>query len=386
MNAHLLRHDTNYGNYKGTVEATADELIVDGRRVKVLQEKDPAKLPWKDLGIDIVVESSGVFADATKARGHIDAGARYVIISQPAKNEDKTIVLGVNEKEFDPEKHHIISNASCTTNGLAPVAKVLNDEFGIEKGFLTTIHSKTLSQRLLDTVASDPRDARAASENIVPSETGAARADGLGCRFHGESETRSHQRRGQRGVQARFRGTAQRNHGLHRGAARFERSEGRRAFDHRQRVGHDRSRQHGQDHFLVRQRVGLRVPPRRHHRVRRVEDARPDRRWPLTRARRSTSGPSGTPTSAESASSCASTSTYRLKKARSLTTPGFVPRSRLSAHSSKAARRLDWSPTWGVPKGPTPSSRSRPSRSASLSSPNARCSFSTTQWGHASRR
>jgi len=176
MNAHLLRHDTNYGNYKGTVEATADELIVDGRRVKVLQEKDPAKLPWKDLGIDIVVESSGVFADATKARGHIDAGARYVIISQPAKNEDKTIVLGVNEKEFDPEKHHIISNASCTTNGLAPVAKVLNDEFGIEKGFLTTVHSYTNSQRILDVAAKDPRDARAAAANIVPSETGAAKA------------------------------------------------------------------------------------------------------------------------------------------------------------------------------------------------------------------
>jgi glyceraldehyde 3-phosphate dehydrogenase len=176
MNAHLFKHDSNYGKYQGEVSATADSLVVDGRSIKVLQERDPAKLPWKDLQVDIVVESTGFFTDATKAKAHLDAGAKYVIISAPAKNEDKTIVLGVNEKEFDPEKHHIISNASCTTNGLAPVAKVLNDEFGIEKGFLTTIHSKTLSQRLLDTVANDPRDARAASENIVPAETGAARA------------------------------------------------------------------------------------------------------------------------------------------------------------------------------------------------------------------
>jgi len=179
MNAHLFKHDSNYGKYQGEVSATTDSLVVDGRKIRVLQERDPAKLPWKDLQVDIVVESTGFFTDATKARAHIDAGAKYVIISAPAKNEDKTIVLGVNEKEFAPEKHHIISNASCTTNGLAPVAKVLNDEFGIEKGFLTTIHSKTLSQRLLDTVANDPRDARAASENIVPAETGAARAVAL---------------------------------------------------------------------------------------------------------------------------------------------------------------------------------------------------------------
>src|SRR5438128_12467498 len=179
MNAHLFKHDSNYGNFKGDVSATADAIVINGHSVKVLQERDPAKLPWKALDVDIVVESTGFFTDATKAKAHIDAGAKYVIISAPAKNEDKTIVLGVNENEFDAEKHHIISNASCTTNGLAPVAKVLNDEFGIEKGFLTTIHSKTLSQRLLDTVAGDPRDARAASENIVPSETGAARAVAL---------------------------------------------------------------------------------------------------------------------------------------------------------------------------------------------------------------
>jgi len=179
MNALLFKHDSNYGTYPGEVTATADSIVVDGRKIKVLQERDPAKLPWKDLGIDIVVESTGFFTDATKAKAHRDAGAKKVIISAPAKNEDKTIVLGVNEETYDPQARNVISNASCTTNGLAPVAKVLNDEFGIEKGFLTTIHSKTLSQKLLDTVASDPRDARAASENIVPSATGAARAVAL---------------------------------------------------------------------------------------------------------------------------------------------------------------------------------------------------------------
>ncbi len=179
MNAHLFKHDSNYGNYKGEVSATADAIVIDGRTVKVLQDRDPAKLPWKALGVDIVIESTGFFTDATKAKAHIDAGAKYVIISAPAKNEDKTIVLGVNEEEFDPEKHHIISNASCTTNGLAPVAKVLNDEFGIEKGFLTTIHSYTNSQKVLDVTSDDPRDARSAAENIVPHDTGAARAVAL---------------------------------------------------------------------------------------------------------------------------------------------------------------------------------------------------------------
>jgi len=179
MNAHLFKHDSNYGNFKGDVSATADAIVIDGRSVKVLQDRDPAKLPWKALGVDIVIESTGFFTDATKAKAHLDAGAKYVIISAPAKNEDKTIVLGVNEEEFDPEKHHIISNASCTTNGLAPVAKVLNDEFGIEKGFLTTIHSYTNSQKVLDVTSDDPRDARSAAENIVPHDTGAAKAVAL---------------------------------------------------------------------------------------------------------------------------------------------------------------------------------------------------------------
>ncbi len=179
MNALLFKHDSNYGTFDGDVSATADSIVIDGRTIRVLQERDPAKLPWKDLGIDIVIESTGFFTDATKAKAHRDAGAKKVIISAPAKNEDKTIVLGVNEDAYDPEKHHIISNASCTTNGLAPVAKVLNDAFGIEKGFLTTVHSYTNSQKVLDVVAGDPRDARAAAENIVPHDTGAARAVAL---------------------------------------------------------------------------------------------------------------------------------------------------------------------------------------------------------------
>ena len=179
MNAQLFKYDSNYGTFKGEVSATADSIVIDGRKIRVVQERDPGKLPWKELDIDIVIESTGFFTDATKARAHIDAGAKKVIISAPAKNEDKTIVLGVNENTYDDEKHQIISNASCTTNGLAPVAKVLNDAFGIEKGFLTTVHSYTNSQKVLDVVASDPRDARAAASNIVPSATGAAKAVAL---------------------------------------------------------------------------------------------------------------------------------------------------------------------------------------------------------------
>ena len=179
MNALLFKHDSNYGTFDGEVSATADAIVVNGRTIKVIQERDPAKLPWKELGIDIVIESTGFFTDATKAKAHRDAGAKKVIISAPAKNEDKTIVLGVNEDAYDPAAHHIISNASCTTNGLAPVAKVLNDAFGIQKGFLTTVHSYTNSQKVLDLVASDPRDARAAAQNIVPSATGAAKAVAL---------------------------------------------------------------------------------------------------------------------------------------------------------------------------------------------------------------
>lgn len=179
-NAHLLKYDSTYGAYEGTVEAKDGNLIVDGKTIKVSAEKDPAMIKWKDMGVEIVLECSGVFTDATKAKAHIESGgAKKVIISAPAKNEDLTIVLGVNDDKYDASKHHIVSNASCTTNGLAPVAKVLNDKFGIEKGLLTTVHAYTNSQKLQDLGAKDLRDARAAGQNIVPSATGAAKAVGL---------------------------------------------------------------------------------------------------------------------------------------------------------------------------------------------------------------
>ncbi|MCS6925643.1 MAG: type I glyceraldehyde-3-phosphate dehydrogenase [Candidatus Binatia bacterium] len=176
---HLLKYDTNYGRFPGEVIPREDGFVANGDEVKVLAERDPAKLPWQKLGVDIVVESTGLFRAREKAQLHLEAGAKKVIITAPAKDEDITIVLGVNEKMYDPGRHHIISNASCTTNGLAPVAKVLFDRFGIEKGILTTVHAYTNSQRLLDLEAPDPRDARAAAMNIVPSETGAAKAVGL---------------------------------------------------------------------------------------------------------------------------------------------------------------------------------------------------------------
>ncbi|MCC6298809.1 MAG: type I glyceraldehyde-3-phosphate dehydrogenase [Anaerolineales bacterium] len=179
-NAHLLKYDSTYGQYPGTIEVQDGNLVIDGKTVKVTAEKDPANIKWKDMGVDIVIESTGFFTDATKAKAHIESGgAKKVIISAPAKNEDITIVLGVNDDKYDPKKHNIVSNASCTTNGLAPVAKVLNDKFGIEKGVLTTVHAYTNSQKLQDLGAKDPRDARAAGQNIVPSATGAAKAVGL---------------------------------------------------------------------------------------------------------------------------------------------------------------------------------------------------------------
>jgi glyceraldehyde 3-phosphate dehydrogenase len=179
-NAHLLKYDSTYGQYPGTVEVKDGNLVIDGNTVKVSAEKDPGAIKWKDMGVEIVIESTGFFTDATKAKAHIESGgAKKVIISAPAKNEDITIVLGVNDEKYDTTKHNIISNASCTTNGLAPVAKVLNDKFGIDKGFLTTVHAYTNSQKLQDVGAKDLRDARAAAQNIVPSPTGAAKAVGL---------------------------------------------------------------------------------------------------------------------------------------------------------------------------------------------------------------
>jgi glyceraldehyde 3-phosphate dehydrogenase len=176
MNALLFKHDSTYGAYEGTVDHTDDALIIDGREIKVLQVKDPAALPWGDLGVDVVLESTGLFTDAEKARAHIEAGARKVIISAPAKGEDITIVLGVNEDRYDPDSHHVISNASCTTNCLAPAAKVVHDTLGIERGLMNTIHSYTNDQRILDVAHKDPRRARAAGQNIIPTTTGAAKA------------------------------------------------------------------------------------------------------------------------------------------------------------------------------------------------------------------
>ena len=174
-NAHLLKWDSTYGRYPGTVEATADSIVVDGKEIKVLSERDPAKIPWRDYGVEIVIESTGLFTDATKAVAHREGGAKKVIISAPAKNEDVTIVLGVNEDQYDPDKHNIISNASCTTNCIAPVVKVLHQSFGVSKGLMTTIHAYTNDQRILDTVHRDLRRARAAALNIIPTTTGAAR-------------------------------------------------------------------------------------------------------------------------------------------------------------------------------------------------------------------
>jgi glyceraldehyde 3-phosphate dehydrogenase len=178
-NAHLLKYDSTYGIYPGKVEAAADAIIVDGEKTKVIAERDPAKIPWKDLGAQIVVESTGLFTDATKAAAHLQGGAKKVIISAPATNEDITIVMGVNDDKYDPAKHNIISNASCTTNCIAPVIKVVNDKFGITRGLLTTIHAYTNDQRLLDMYHKDLRRARSAAMNIVPTTTGAAKAVSL---------------------------------------------------------------------------------------------------------------------------------------------------------------------------------------------------------------
>jgi len=177
--AHLLKYDSILGRFPGEVKASADEITVGGKSFKALAERDPAALPWKDLGADVVIESTGLFTDATKAKVHADNGAKKVIISAPAKNEDVTVVMGVNHDTYDPAKHTVISNASCTTNCLAPMAKVLNDALGIERGLMTTIHAYTQDQNLQDGPHKDLRRARAAALNIVPTSTGAAKAIGL---------------------------------------------------------------------------------------------------------------------------------------------------------------------------------------------------------------
>jgi len=175
--AHLFKYDSNYGTFAGDVSASGDGLTIDGRTIKVLAERDPGKLPWNDLGVDLVVESTGLFTDAAKARAHIDGGrAKKVLISAPAKGEDLTLVLGVNDRQYDPTKHHIISNASCTTNCLATFVKPIVDELGWEKAFMSTIHSYTNDQNILDAPHKDLRRARNAATNIIPTSTGAAKA------------------------------------------------------------------------------------------------------------------------------------------------------------------------------------------------------------------
>jgi glyceraldehyde 3-phosphate dehydrogenase len=188
--AHLLRYDSNYGRFPGTVEVKDDALVVNGKEVEFLGERDPAQLPWGELGVDFVLESTGIFRERDKAAKHLEAGAKKVVISAPAKGPDVTIVLGVNEDEYDPDKHNIISNASCTTNCVAPVMKVLSDEFGVEKALMTTTHGYTTDQRILDLPHKDLRRARAAALNIIPTTTGAAIATTLTIpelkgKFHG---------------------------------------------------------------------------------------------------------------------------------------------------------------------------------------------------------
>jgi len=189
-NAHLFKWDSVYGRYPGEVSAKDKSITVDGKEIQVISQRDPALIPWKDLKVDVVIESTGLFTDKEKASAHIKGGAKKVVISAPAKNEDATIVLGVNDNTYDPQKHNVISNASCTTNGIAPAVKVLHQNFGIEKGLMTTVHAYTNDQVILDTVHKDIRRARAAALNIIPTSTGAAKLvgkliEGLEGKIHG---------------------------------------------------------------------------------------------------------------------------------------------------------------------------------------------------------
>lgn len=179
QNAHLLKYDSVHGRFPGTVEVKGTDMVVNGKTLKCLQQRDPAALPWKDMGVYLAVESTGLFTNREGASKHLQAGAKKVLISAPAENPDFTVVLGVNDDKYDPEKHNILSNASCTTNGLAPISKVLSDSFGLEKAFMTTVHSYTNDQKVQDIVHKDLRRARAAAINIIPTSTGAAKAIGL---------------------------------------------------------------------------------------------------------------------------------------------------------------------------------------------------------------
>ena len=285
-NAHLLKYDSTYGHFPGDISADDDEIRVNGSTIKVFKERDPGKIPWASEKIDLVVESTGIFTDGAKARAHIDGGgAKKVIISAPASNEDITVVIGVNADKYDPKKHSVISNASCTTNCIAPVVKVLHDAFGVEKGFMTTIHSYTNDQVILDTVHSDLRRARSAGQNIIPTTTGAAKAvtlvmpelkgriDGMAfrvptatvsvCDFVATQPARG-QGRDQRGVPRRRLRVAPRHPRLHRRAARLHRLPRRPPQLHLRFAQHDGDGRHArQGALLVRQRVGLLLPRRR---------------------------------------------------------------------------------------------------------------------------
>ena len=287
-NAHLFKYDSNYGRYPGTVQAVDGGIEVDGRLIKSLSERNPADLPWGDLGVDIVIESTGIFTQREKAAGHIEAGAKKVIISAPATGEDKTLVLGVNADEYDPGEHHVLSNASCTTNCVAQLIKVLNDEFGIQHGLMTTVHAYTNDQQILDQVHSDMRRARAAASNIIPTSTGAAKVVGvvipeLNGKLHGmalrvpvptgsitdfvadvgRDVTKEE-------VNEAFRkaaeGPTQRHPRVHRGPHRQQRHQDEPGQLHlRRRLHHGDGGQHGEGARLVRQRVGLLLPHVRPH-------------------------------------------------------------------------------------------------------------------------
>ncbi len=288
--AHLLKYDTVLGRFPLSVAYDDENIVVDGKKIRVLAERDPANLPWAELGADIVIESTGFFTDATKAKAHIDGGAKKVIISAPAKNEDATFVMGVNHTQYDPAAHHIISNASCTTNCLAPMAKALNDAFGIERGLMTTIHAYTGDQNLQDGPHRDLRRARAAAQNIVPTTTGAAKAvalvlpelkgklDGYALRvptitgsatdltFTAAKEVTVDEVNA--ADEGRCRGPAQGRPGVRRRPDRVERHRDQPAPEHL-RLGPDQGdRRPGQGRRLVRQRVGLLEQPGQPDRVR----------------------------------------------------------------------------------------------------------------------
>ena len=284
--AHLFAYDSVYGPYPGSVESLPGELRVDGTSIRLLQEADPASLPWDELDVDVVIESTGRFRTRDEAAAHLRAGARKVIVSAPVKEADATVVLGVNLDSYDPDRHHVISNASCTTNCLAPVAKIVHELVGIRHGLMTTIHAYTADQRLLDMPHKDLRRARAAALNLVPTTTGAAKAIGLVIpelqgKLHGfavrvptptgsivdltvETGAGDERRGGQRRLPRARRGLHGRDPALQRGPAGLERHRPLAVLVHRRRPAHRGHRRHpAQGHRLVRQRVGLLEPPGR---------------------------------------------------------------------------------------------------------------------------